>query len=89
MLPSLQPVNAHALEFNLPAIAGLGEKPAAVKAVLGLVPTVVGIVLEKSINAEGETFVKESCACTVFPAKMSNEQTAMMIAQTLLLKEPQ
>jgi hypothetical protein len=60
--PSSKPVIAHALEFSLPAVEGSGEKPAAVKAVWGLVPTLDWVALLKSINTEGLAFVSFVCA---------------------------
>ena len=60
--PSLHPVTAQALEFKRPAVVGFGEKPAPANAVEGLEPTLVCIEMEKSMVAEGEPLVSESCA---------------------------
>jgi hypothetical protein len=59
--PSVQPVNAQALEFNLPAVVGFEEKPDPLNAVEGDDPTPVGIELLKSIEALGLAFVKFTC----------------------------
>ena len=64
-LPSLHPVNDQALEFNLPAIIGLGEKPAPVNGCDGLLPTVVCMLLEKSTDADGTALVSINCAIKV------------------------
>jgi hypothetical protein len=41
-------------------MVGLGENPAPVYEVLGLVPAVVGMLFEKLSNTEGEALVIET-----------------------------
>jgi hypothetical protein len=82
-LPSENPVTAQALELSLPAVVGLGSKPAPAKAVEGFVPTVVGTEFEKSISTEGEAFVKLTCPQATFADK--NKETLSKILQKFFI----
>ena len=61
-LPSLHPVTAQAFEFNRPAVVGFGLNPVPANASAGFDPTLVCMELEKSMVADGEPLVSESCA---------------------------
>jgi hypothetical protein len=59
-------------------MVGLGENPAPVYEVLGLVPAVVGMLFEKLSNTDGEALVIETCP-KVTTGKSNNKNSSALV----------